>query len=241
MALSDLWNLGQLRAAVRRELNDTRGNLSWSWSDAELQEYIGAAQDLLQDHFEFTWGTATLTNVSTATITFTNVATDMLRFDSLWWNSLRLTGKDKAELEVTLRDWRSVKSGTPQTMYQDDSYSVSVFPPPDPTIALGTQVIFEYPRRLTFMDDTTKMGTPAWTKYGLVSYACWRAMLRPGPNQDLTKAAGYEQKFRYQLKRFRTIQDAHLPARAPSLRPGGKFEGDILNVGLHNSAFSTWF
>jgi hypothetical protein len=240
MALSDLWSRQTLRAAVRRELNDTAGTLSWSWTDAELNSYLADGQDALQDHFEFAWGTATLNAVSTATITLTNVALDMLRFDKVWWNGLGLTGKEKAEMEIMLRDWRAVNPGNPEVCYQDDSYSVSVWPPPTAT-SLGTSVVFEYPRRLSFIDDTTAMQIPAWTKYGLVSYACWRAMTRPGANQDLAKAGQYESKFRYQLKWYRTIQDAHLPAKAPSLRMGGRYEGDIINGGMHNNLFTCWF
>lgn len=239
MALSDLWSRQTLRAAVRRELNDVKGNLSWSWTDAELNQYLQDGMDFLQDRFEFAWGSSTVNAVSTATLTLTNVAPNILRFDSVWFNSYRLAGRDKTELEMSIRDWRAVKPSSPTVVYQDDTATVSFFPPPDPTVT--NTAIFEYPRRLTFIDDTTPMGVPAWTKYGLVAYAAWRAMLRPGPSQDLQKASQYEAKFRYQLKRYRTIQDSHLPAKAPSLRPGGKYEGDILTMGVGNHLFQSWF
>ncbi len=239
MSLDQLWNRGQLRTSVRRELNDTSGTLSWSWSDTELNQLLGDWQDLIQDHSEFTWGSATLTSVTTATITLTNVANNILRFDSIWWNGLRLGGRDKEELEISIRDWRAVQPGNPQTCYQDDPYSVSVFPPPS-TGAIGTSVIFEYPVRCQFIDDTTAMQVPAWTKYSAVPYVAWRALVRPGPNQDFQKAAAYEQKFRYLLQRYRTIWINHLPAKGSSLRPGGRYEGDILTLGQHNTLFQSW-
>ena len=45
MSLDQLWNRGQLRTSVRRELNDTSGTLSWSWSDTELNQLLGDWQD----------------------------------------------------------------------------------------------------------------------------------------------------------------------------------------------------
>jgi uncharacterized membrane protein (UPF0136 family) len=38
-----------------------------------------------------------------------------------------------------------------------------------------------------------------------------------------------------------TAWDQYLPDKAPSLRFATSYEGDILNVGEHNTLFQTWF
>lgn len=206
------------------------------WSDAELNEYIGAWQDALQEKFEFAWGTATVTT-STSTLTLTNIANDINRLDGIWWNKFRLAGRNKDELEVLIRDWRAAAASVPKVAYQDDIYSVSFFPAPATT---GT-AIFEYPRRVTFTTDTSTMSIPAWTKYSAVNYVVYRAHLRAGPNQDLPRAARRKAKFERQIKRYVTIHEQHFPDHAPSLRPGGRYEGDILTGGKASNLFQTWF
>src|ERR1700734_3102069 len=97
MPLSDLWTAAQLEAACRRELMDPTGALDWSWTSAELQYYINDFQTILQDRFEFVWGSATTAIASNTTtdagggptgpyyIPLTNIATNMLRPGNMWY------------------------------------------------------------------------------------------------------------------------------------------------------------
>lgn len=238
MALSDLWTQAELNAAVRRELLDPTGTLSWSWSNVEINQYLEDWQDLLQDHFWFVWNTATVTNVTTATLTLTAIATDMLAPGNIWFNDFRMKGRTKEELDMLLRDWRAVLPGSPEACYQDTIDTISFWPPMG---SAGT-VIFEYPRIVTFgTSTTTPMSLPAWTRYSAINYCAYRAYMRPGPQQDLARSARYKAKFVRQGSRIRALWDMYFPDRAPSLRPGGKYEGDILTVGMHNTLFSCWF
>lgn len=240
MALSDLWTQAQLNAAIRREIMDPTGATAWSWSDVELNLYVNDWQNLIQDRFEFVWGTATVTDsVATATYTLTNIANNMLRPGNIWFNNFRMKGRDKEELEIMQRDWRDVQPGNPECTYQDDINSISLWPPP--SASTTNTLIFEYPVLTTFTDTATPMAVPAWTRYSCVNYATYRCYMRPGPQNDLQRATRYKQKFIKQGIRIRTIWEQHMPDKAPSLRPGGKYEGDILTVGQHNTLFTTWF
>ncbi len=255
MALADLWTQAQINAAVRRELMDPTGATSWSWSDIEINTYIEDWQNILQDRFEFVWGSATITNSGTATMTFgtntstvygTNtftisaIATNILRPGRVWWNAFRLAGRDKEELEIMTRDWRGVQPGTPEAVYQDDINTISVWPPPS-AVTTDT-LVFEYPATVTFGTLTTNpMSIPAWTKYSAMPYVLYRCYSRPGPQQDLARAGRYKAKFIGRGIRIRTIWEQHFPDKAPSLRLGGQYEGDILNIGQHNTLFQTWF
>jgi hypothetical protein len=217
------------------------------WTDAELNEYAGAWQDFLQEKFEFVYNTATI-QTALATVTLTDVAVDILRLDAIYWNDFRLVGRDKEELEVDQRDWRASSAGNPMVTYQDDTYSVSFWPPPS---IVGTAV-FEYPATLTFIDDVTPSPLPAWTKYSSIEYCVARAYLRAGPNQDIQKFQRRKTRFMRQLQRYVTIRNQYFPDRAPTLRPsissggmfqsdGGRYEGDILNIGKNTTLFQTWF
>lgn len=248
MATSDLWTLTQIRSAVRRELMDPTGTANWSWNDVELNIYINDWQNLLQDRFEFAWGTATmLLTGGTSTINLSNVSNIMLRLGNIWWNGYRLAGRDKEEIEIMERDWRAAQQGVPEAIYQDDVNSVSLWPAPTSTSGTTTDgtatnsMDFEFPIVTTFAGDSSAMSIPAWTKYSAVNYVAYRAYMRPGPQQDLSKSQRYRAKFVKQGVRIRTMWDQYLPDKPPSLRFGGKYEGSILNVGAHSSLFTTWF
>ena len=205
MALSDLWTQDQLLAACRRELMDPTGTTAWSWGDLELQTYISDWLELLQHRFEFTWGTATILSTGTATITLTNVAADLHRVGNVWWDGFRLHGRTKEELEILVRDWRAAEAGIPQIAYQDSVDTLSVWPVP-PSTNTAT-VVFEFPRSLTISTNTSTMEIPAWTRYSVVNYVAYRAYVRPGPQQNLSKASRYKAKFVKQGIRYRTIWD----------------------------------
>lgn len=240
MALSDQWTLSQINQAVRREVMDPTGTTSWSWNDVEINTYINDWQNLLQDRFEFVWSTATvIDSLATTTFTLTSIAANMLRPGNVWYNNFRLKGRDKEELEVMERDWRAVKPSNPTCTYQDDIRTISVWPPP--AAGATNTLVFEYPVTTTMSTNTSTMSLPAWTRYSAVNYVVYRMYLRPGPMNDPKRAQRYKQKFIKQGIRIRTIWEQHMPDKAPSLRPGGKYEGDILTVGQHSTLFTTWF
>jgi hypothetical protein len=251
MALSDLWTQAQLVTAARRELMDPTGTLSWSWTDLELQMYVSDWQTILQDKFEFTWGSAT-TAVASNTNTYgpyefplTNVATNMLRPGNMWYatqngtgtpNWFRLVGRTKEEIEIMERDWREVGTGVPQVAYMSDVNTIGIWPPP----SVNGTLLSEYPKQIIFAATTSTMQTPAWTRYSYLDYVCWRALERPGPNQNLIKSSRCKARLVAKLKRYKTIWENYLPDKAPSFRIGGTYEGDILNIGRYNTLFQTW-
>lgn len=253
MPLADLWTGAQFEAAIRRQLMDPTGTLSWSWTTIELQMYIQDWQTFLQDRFEFVWSSAT-TTIGSNTNTFgpfeftlVTIATNMLRPGNMWWANTntagtgtssyyRIVGRTKEELEVLERDWRNVAGGTPQLAYMSDVNTIGLWPPP----SVNGTLVSEYPVTLLFSNTSAHMQVPAWTKYSFLDYACWRALERPGPNQNLIKAKRRRARLEAKLKRYRTIWENYLPDKAPSLRFAGPYEGDILNVGRHNTLFTTW-
>jgi hypothetical protein len=217
------------------------------WTDTELNEYIGAWYDRLQEKFEFVYNTATITT-ALATQTIATVAPDMLRLDAVYWNGTRMVGRDKDELEVIQRDWRAMPPAIPFVVYQDDTYSFSIWPIP---AQAGTMVL-EYPIRGTFTNDSTPIATPAWTRYSAIDYCVARAYLRAGPNQDIQKFQRRKIRFMRWIIRFLTIRDQYFPDRTPTIRPGidaggvfrqnaTRYEGDILNAGQNTTVFQTWF
>lgn len=221
MSLSDRWTLAQIRDSARRELLDT--NTRW-FSDSELNASISDWQHNLQDEFEFAWGTATFVT-STSTISTTDVATDIRRLDAIYWNNYRLSPRTKIDLEVLYREWKgALASGAPSTVYQDDSRNLVLWPP----LSTSGTLTFEYPRTLTFASDATQMQIPAWTRYSAVPYVCYRAYLRDGPNNSIEAALRYKTKFARQLQLARTFYTNYFPFHYPSLRPGNKYEYDIL-------------
>jgi hypothetical protein len=151
-------------------------------------------------------------------------------------NWYRVVGRTKEELEVMQRDWREVGQGVPQVAFMADVGTMGLWPPP--TVS-GT-LISEYPVEVLFAATTSTQQIPAWTRYGFLDYVCWRAWERPGPNQNLTKSARRKRRLENKMKRYRTIWENHLPDKAWSLRFAGTYEGDILNIGQHNTLFQTW-
>ena len=221
---------------------DPTGTLSWSWSNIELQMYVEDWQTILQDKFEFVWGSSTTTIGSNTSsygpfeFAISTLGTNMLRPGNMWWNNIRLVGRTKEELEIMERDWRAVRNGVPEVAYMSDINTIGLWPPP---ASAGT-LIAEYPASLVFATTTSSMQVPAWTKYSFLDYVVWRSMERPGPNQNLTKAQRRKARLMAKLKRYRTIWENYLPDKAPSFRIGGQYEGDILNIGRHNTLFQSW-
>lgn len=233
MPLSSQWTLSQLRTAVREEVLDPLGTKPWSWTDSELNTYINWWQEELQKEREFVFGTATATvSASTGTLTFTSFATDILRLDGIWGyfptlstNTVRLTPQTVYELNRLKREWRSATVNFPIVAYQEDYNTVSFFPAPS---VAGT-FTFEYPMAMTTMTaDGQFMQQPAFTKYSVINFVAKRCYRRHGPNQDIQKAAKYENLWKQDLNQFRLIRDAYQPEKFLSLRPGGVYERQIL-------------
>src|ERR1700677_1007354 len=172
MALSDMWSAAQLESAVRRELMDPTGTLSWSWTSLEIQYYINDFQTILQDRFEFVWGSATTaiaSNTQTAVaggspvgpyyIPLTSISTSMLRPGNMWYATqngtgtptwVRLVGRTKEELDVIQRDWREVGVGIPEVAVMADINTLGLGPPPT---GEGT-LISEFPQVILFSTTT---------------------------------------------------------------------------------------
>jgi hypothetical protein len=191
--------------------------------DEELNEYIQAWQDYLQDKYEFAWGTATVTT-SLATNTLTAIATDIHRLDAIYWNNARIVGKTKQDLDVLLREWRESSAATPYVAYQNSETVLNLWPPP----SIAGTLVLEYPRQLTFSDDNTSIGVPPWTKYSAINYCLYRAYLRFGANQNIDIAMRRKANFLRQCQRFKTIYDNYLPYRYPSIRMAGAYEKQLL-------------
>jgi hypothetical protein len=229
LALSDLWTRAQLRANVRQELLDPVAKF---WPDSELNTYIERWQVYLQNRFEFVWATTTATvAINSSTLTLSAVDPAMMRLDAMYWNGTRrLPPRSKEDLDVLKRGWRNDTSGSePRVTYQDSFNTVSIWPP------CGTSgtIVFEYPKHLTFgtttLADSLPMQIPAWTKYSCKNFCVEHALLRHGPNQDLPRAQRRRKKFAKQVSEFSTMKANFFPDRAPVMRPGGSYEGEILN------------
>lgn len=246
MALYDQWNLTTLLARCRTELLDPSGK--W-WSDSELEGYIDECQVELQSHFEFVWGSATITT-ALSTLTLSNVATNILRLDAIyytpgtWTNSIgtytdtsirRLSPRSLIDLDTIQRDWRAISTSTgihPEVAYQNDPFQVSFWPPPP---IAGTYV-FEYPILLNTMSGTltATMQIPAWTRYAFMPFVCYKALKRFGPNQDIPKALRRKAQYDRMHKKFRRFYDNYFPEKAEMLRPGRRWAADILIPRQHN-------
>lgn len=242
---------------VRNELADPSGSALTKWSDSELNRYIGDWQDILQNDFEFCWGvtTATLTqagggsqwnffqwngttfnasgsSTSLATVTLANIASNIIRPAMVFFISTasgvasRLVPRNKLDLEIVQRDWRASQSyNFPTVVYQDDPTVINLWPSP---LTAGTLVL-EYPVTVALASDTSTIAIPAWTRYTAKHYCAYRALMRFGATQNLSKAARYRKLWERDLLRVSKIWNGYQPDRAEMLRPGGKWAKDILN------------
>jgi len=219
MALSDKWTRAQFRTAIRRELMDS--GTKW-WTDLELNNYIGAWQDRVNDELEFTAGTASAAiGSATQTVTLTDVATDILRPAIVCWNNVLLSPLTIEELNNLNRNWRNVTvGGDPAVIYQETYGEVGLFPPPG---ADGT-LTFEYPMALAFSTDTSTSDLPPWTRYSAIDYACYRAYMRNGANMDVNRAKIYKANFTSKLRKYSTLKRKYLPAGYSKFTPGNEFE-----------------
>lgn len=256
MAQSDLWSLAQLRTLARNELADPSA-ASQKWGDAELNSYIVDWQDICQNTYEFCWSitTATLSqggggaqwnffewngtsfnasgsSTNLSTITLANVSPNMMRPAEVYYLltssgvASRLVPRNKTDLELMQRDWRGAPGvGIPTVVYQDDPTVLNLWPPPT---TAGT-IVIEHPINLTLSSDTSTMQIPAFCRYSARHYVGYRAHLRFSAMQNLGKAAVYKKLWDNDLRKMSATYQAFQPYRAEMLRPGGKWNADILN------------
>lgn len=223
MALSTRPTLAALRSMCRDELMDQQGR--W-WSDDVLDVWINDWQKRVQDEFEFARVNATAT-INQATTTISTLAPDVMRVDACFWNQRRLVPKSVQEMDLVQHDWRVVgEGGDPKIVYHPTPAVVGLWPPPP---AVGGRLDMEYVRELSLADDVATIAIPAWTKFSCKNFVAWRAYSQRSPNQSLDKARRYRAKFERQMLRYASIWANYHPQRSPHLRPGGRYESEILD------------
>jgi hypothetical protein len=220
LPLSDRWTRFQLRTIVRRELLDP--NARW-WTDTELNSYLDDWQNFLQDQLELVWESSEVVT-ATSTLDISSLVPSMLRLDAVYYNNVRLSGRTKQDLETLRREWRASVNG-PAAVYQHSPTSLLLWPP----LTTTSTLTLEYPKLLTFASDASYMELPAWTKYSAIPYCTYRAYHRAGPNHNLNKALRRKRSFDKYLHQFRSTREHFFPYHYPTLKPGGRYENDILN------------
>jgi len=177
------------------------------WTDSELNNYLDAWQDKVNDELEFVWGTATYAT-SSSTCTLTDIATDILRPSLVYWEATLLSPLTTEELSIIKRDWRNVTTGgVPAVVYQETEGEFGLWPPPDST---GTLTL-EYPVKLSFSTDTDTCNLPPWTRYSCVDYCAYRAYARNGPTADMNRALAYKAAFKERLLKYKKVKRKFFP------------------------------
>ena len=220
MALSDRYTQLQLRQICQRELMDTSAR--W-WTTAELDAYIETAQDIIQTEVEMVYGTASAT-VTASIINTTDIAADIMRLDSIYWNNQRLVVRSEGEMDQLGWEWRATTELGPGVAVKIDEDTFRLWPP---TSTSGV-LYMEYPILTTFSTTTSTMQLPAWTKYVIPDYVCYRAYLRDGANNSLQCALRRKARFYNGLDDIKNTWQTYLPQKYPSLTPASTYEYDIL-------------
>jgi hypothetical protein len=198
-------------------------NARW-WTNEEIDWQINAWQNELQQEMELVWGTSSQV-LSSSTITLTSLTPEPLRVDSVYLNNFRLSGRTLHDRDVLYNDWRTADAATPRMVVMPDSQRLVLWPP----LATSGTLVLEYPKKLSFTSDQTQISLPEWTQYTAKHYVCAKMYLRPGPTNDRNKAARYWKLFTEGVKRVKSIWAEFFPERYRKLKPGGRYEADILN------------
>jgi len=259
MALSDKWTQAQLRTLCQEELMDP--SAVW-FGTGEINQYIGEWQQRLQDYFggnELVWNTSTLTLTNTIgtmtdsfgiliptgvqNIVLNTFVPSQVRIDAFYWisstagtnsNGVRMVARTRQDLNILIRDWETVlPTDPPLVIYQDDIRSINLWP----GNALVGTLIAEFPALTTFATDSSTMQVPAWMRYSVKHYVCYRCYLRTGPRQDINKAAYYKKQWLAKLMRYRRMWDNYFPYRYLSLKP--KQPSDAYNISILNPPYIT--
>ncbi len=224
MALSDKPTRAELRTSVQLELMDTAAR--W-WSAAEINGWLDEWLNEVNQRHEVIWGSATFTNTGTETVTLATVAPGMLRLDAVYWDDRRLAFTTTDRLELIRRAWRDTITQKPRAIYQPTADTLAFWPAP--VAGTGFDVVFEYPRDLTFAADTSTLELPAWAKFSAIQWGGHRAYLRRGPNFDGLRSARYKAIFKRQLDQVGKTFRQFMPKRSTALRPATAYEAGILN------------
>ena len=199
-------------------------NGDW-WDDSELNDYIEAWQNKVNDELAFTWGTASYVT-SSATCTLTDIASDILRPNLVYWNASLLSPLTTEELSIINREWRNTTSGgTPAIVYREVEGEIGLWPPPDGT---GTLEL-EYPVKMSFATDTDTSELPPWTRYSCVDYCAYRAFARNGPNMDMNRALLYKKAFREDVWKYTKVKRRFFPRNYTGFVAGDAFEKRLVS------------
>jgi len=228
MSAYQQWSQGYAKQVIRRELMDSFSPPRW-WSDNELNIYLDNWQQDLQQEFELTWATSTITTALN-TISVSAITPTPDRIDAIYYigteggRGYRLSGRLLQDLEVGNVEWRNATPDTPREVIQYDSTQLIIWPPLQ---NLGT-FIFEYPKQLTLSGDASLLQVPIWAQWSCKPYVCMKAFMRTGPTNDLKKALRYKAQYEKEKQRIRLLWDNWLPERYRKLKPAGHYEWDIL-------------
>ena len=229
------WTYTYLSTLVREELMDL--GAKW-WSENELLLYVQDWVDDVQQNFNLTWGSCTLTISGNALTTlssggqfaptFIAVSTmtpTPMRIEAFYWNGWRLAGRLLEDLEAGEPEWRATLPDSPRMVVQYDAQSWFLWPQPSYT---GT-LVCEYPIVTTAVttNDTT-LQVPFWAQYSAKPFICARAYAKPGPTNDLKKTLRYQKQYQDATNKIKTYWDGYNPYRYLKLKPAGQYEWDIL-------------
>ena len=196
------------------------------WTTTELDGYINDWSQIMNNEYGFVLGFNT---VVTATTTLT--ASSALPGHSFpahcWANGTYIPHQKIQDLDSLDREWRTnTGSGLAKAWTDIDAGETLIIYP----VSTATQIyVFEYPICPTLLTDSSTLVLPAWTKYSVIPYGCWKAYLRQGPNHSPTKALRYKAIWDRKNRRLSSIQKNYWPRKTQSLKMPTRFEGQMLN------------
>ncbi len=171
--------------------------------------------------------------VSLNTISLPSILPDLLRLDAVYFTlggtstaMYRIIPKSVEDLDTIKRDWRTDDVGSqPIAIYQENGQSMGLWP----EITNAGTFVFEYPKLLTLSTDTSTMELPAWTRYDVIPYCMYKALIRFGPNQNINRAGLYLQQHEENVKLYRDMWNRYFPKHNETLRPVRKWGGQLIN------------
>ena len=211
MAAYTKLTLGQLRDMARLKLADTSAR--W-WSDAQLAVYVEDWQKDINRSLECLYGTATFTATQQFTPQ-TSIATDIQTLQSIrrGTDGVEIPHLTVYRLNEIDRSFRWTSGPTPGAWYLEQG-SFGLYPAPTSTATL----IAEYIVEPTLSSSTDTMSVPAWAKYSVIPYVCYRAYSALGPNFDHNKATKYKARFEWWMQRLRSVSNSWFAVRPLSLK-----------------------
>jgi len=111
------------------------------------------------------------------------------------------------------RDFRWI-TGTVAGAWYEEEGKIGIFPSPSSAVELTA----EYVQQVTLATDTSTAGIPAWMKYSVIPYVCWKAYAALGPMHDPAKAQRYKARFQWWINRYRSVQNRWFAVRPLSLK-----------------------